>query len=234
VVPETAGALLAFLGLVAPGVLYELLRERRQAALNDSSFREASLVALLSLAFTLVSLGILALVRSIVPGWMPDPGAWLRHGSRYADRHYRLVVRTLAIEVGLACLAALAAYQLVARFGGPAGKMHRRSVWFQVLRAARPKDMVPWVHVHLSDKTDIWGYVAYYSPEESLADREIALQGPGLAVQRLGEPAPVVMNNWASLTVAHRDILYIKVLYKDEARPPAPVAGPRWWRRGPG
>lgn len=49
--PQTMGALAAFLALVAPGIVFELRRERRRARRAETAFREAARVALGSLAF---------------------------------------------------------------------------------------------------------------------------------------------------------------------------------------
>jgi hypothetical protein len=59
VVPQTIGALASFLALVAPGIVFELLRERRRAGARESAFHEASRVAVSSLAFTLAATMIL-------------------------------------------------------------------------------------------------------------------------------------------------------------------------------
>ena len=75
-VPETTGALLAFLGLIAPGLVYTLLRERRRPPEKMSAFREASRAALTSLGFIVVSLAVLVPL-SLAGDWLPDIQQWL-------------------------------------------------------------------------------------------------------------------------------------------------------------
>ena len=65
--PDTLGALLAFLVFVAPGLCFELLRERRRPALEQTAFREASRIALTSLLF---SGAALVVVVAVVAGWL--------------------------------------------------------------------------------------------------------------------------------------------------------------------
>ena len=103
---DTIGAVLAFLGLIAPGLVFELLREHRRPQIKESSFREAGRIALTSLLFTLSGLAILSIIRVVWPEQMPDPGRWLREGARYMTENYRLVARALVLQLVLACSAA--------------------------------------------------------------------------------------------------------------------------------
>src|SRR4051794_36503051 len=112
-IPETVGALLAFLGLIAPGLIYQLRRETRRASITETAFREASRVALVSLGLTTAALAAVAIVRAVEPAWIADPGVWLRQGNEYFVAHYRLVLRTAIIVVGLACSLALLADWIV-------------------------------------------------------------------------------------------------------------------------
>lgn len=121
-VPNTTATVVAFLFFVTPGLLYEILAERQRPPRPGSTFREISSVGLLSVVCSTAAALVLALVRARKPAWILDPGAWLRDGRKYLTgvhtaritkpSHYALVVRTLAIEVTLACLFALALYWL--------------------------------------------------------------------------------------------------------------------------
>jgi Family of unknown function (DUF6338) len=64
VIPQTAAALLAFPALVAPGIVFENLRERRRPSIEQTTFREISGIALASLYFTVLSLTLLAGLRA--------------------------------------------------------------------------------------------------------------------------------------------------------------------------
>jgi hypothetical protein len=217
-IPETIGALLAFLGLVAPGLVYLLRRESRQAGVAETAFREASHVALLSLALTAAATAILALVHECRPEWFVDMGAWFRAGNAYVPAHYRLVIRMAVIEVILACLLALLADWLVRRFRPGQGQVSKTSVWFQVLRVSRPAGQVPWVHAHLKSGADFWGFVGHYSAEQEQADREISLTGKDLKYRAPGETAvKTIDGDWRTVVIPAREIEYLKVDYVKKA-----------------
>jgi hypothetical protein len=150
---------LSFLGLVAPGLVFQLLRERRRALRSETAFREASRVALTSFLFTSMSLTILAAVRALWPPAAPDVGRWLREGTHYFTVEYSLVVRTLLIEVAVACLLAVFADWLLK--GRAHGRIVGSSIWFLLLRRERPKGKIPWLHLRLNEGTDFFGNLAW-------------------------------------------------------------------------
>jgi Family of unknown function (DUF6338) len=82
-IPETFAALYAFLGLVAPGLIYQILREKRRPAVDETAFREASRIALTSLVFTTVATLLMTLLGVVAPGLFPDIAAWITTGKTY-------------------------------------------------------------------------------------------------------------------------------------------------------
>jgi uncharacterized membrane protein YdfJ with MMPL/SSD domain len=70
-VPTTWLALLFFVLLVAPGLLYDLLAERYRAKAGESVFREISRTVLASLIISTLSFSILLAIRLMRPAWMP-------------------------------------------------------------------------------------------------------------------------------------------------------------------
>lgn len=105
-IPQTVGALIGFLIFIAPGVLWELLRERHRPPLDGSTFREAARVALMSVVLSGLAIGVLASVHALASGVFLDPGTWLREGRPYVEAQYGRVVITIGAEVALACLFA--------------------------------------------------------------------------------------------------------------------------------
>jgi len=79
-----------FVVLIAPGLLFDLLAERRRAGAPESAFREASRVVLASLVFSSLGLGVVGLVRTVEPTWMPDADALVAEPHQYLVEHYRL------------------------------------------------------------------------------------------------------------------------------------------------
>jgi uncharacterized protein DUF6338 len=173
-IPETAGALLAFLGLIAPGLLFTLRRERRQPGEKETAFREAAHVALTSLAFTVVSLAVLVPL-SMTGAWLPDVGAWLATPSPYVASHYLAVTVFLALHVVISCGLALVVEELTGRDATPT--MKTWGVWYHVLnRNVPPGTARIWLWVTTEDGTQFKGPLRSYTAEE--ADRrDLALGG---------------------------------------------------------
>jgi Family of unknown function (DUF6338) len=108
VIPGTFGALLALLGLVAPGLVYRTVIEQRRPERNDSTFVEISRVALTSLIFSLGALAVLWLLQRFAGVALPDLAAWVAKGTPYAADNLGKVFTGLVGEVAVACgLAAL-------------------------------------------------------------------------------------------------------------------------------
>jgi uncharacterized membrane protein SpoIIM required for sporulation len=59
VIPQTVLSLVAFLFLVAPGILFELRRERRRPGRKETAFREAARTALAGLLFSVAAVLVL-------------------------------------------------------------------------------------------------------------------------------------------------------------------------------
>ncbi|HVA09082.1 MAG TPA: DUF6338 family protein [Acidimicrobiales bacterium] len=101
--PTTGAALLAFLLLIVPGLLFELIRESRKPTPSRSSLREGTWVLFVGAMASAGALLVLAIARAGFSWSMPDPRLWLAHPVEYQTEHYRLVARTLALGFFLAC-----------------------------------------------------------------------------------------------------------------------------------
>jgi Family of unknown function (DUF6338) len=213
VIPSTFGALLAFLGLVAPGITFDLVTERRRPRQSSTAFREISRVALASLGFTLVAAGLLGLLRLAAPPAVPDIPQWITQGNRYIARHPAAVVTGLGLEVVVACaLAVLGSWLFVRK---SEGNISNYGAWYTVLRDDRPPDARAWVHLCLDDETQFWGYMRHYTPEDSAPVREIVLGGDTLMWRRKGDDARSLMgDNWDAVCVNADHIRYLRVIYR--------------------
>ncbi len=221
-IPETAGALLAFLGLVAPGLVFELLRERRRPGTTETAFREASRVALTSLVFTVGALLLLGVLHLVWPAAVVDPQQWLREGGRYVQDNYGLVALTLGLEVVLASCLAMLWHLVLSGSGHGTGRIESGGLWFQVLNRDKPRGSQVWAHVRLTDGTTFWGYVRGYTAVEKLEDRELVLEGVHLSQQegpsRQNGSMPArqtVGSDWESVVLRGSDIRYLRVQYRD-------------------
>src|SRR5215211_6127592 len=137
-VPGSWLSVLLFLLFVAPGLLFDLLSERRRAGFSESAFREVSRIVLGSLAFSGFAFALLAIVRTINPPWMPDPSRLLKPGDSYAKDHYRLILRTLVLQGALALTAASVWHILLAKKQG-GSTIRPVSAWTQVFKRDCPK-----------------------------------------------------------------------------------------------
>lgn len=227
-VPQTVVAFIGFLLLIAPGLLFEMLRERRRPAFQETAFREASRTAFTSLLFTAAALTLLAFVRAAWPGLMPDPGRWIREKGRYLETHYRLIAAFFMVEMVLASALALLADSVLKRQA--TGKIVQGDLWYQVFRMDRPRGKVPWVSLQLKDKTQIAGVLNHYSVGEKLENREIALmhnrKGTGLKRITAGG-IEIRFDGWQQVVVAAEQIAFLKVMYLPGAGPPKES----WWQR---
>ena len=172
-VPASWLTALLFILFVAPGLLFDLLSERRRVGANESTFREISRVVLASVAFSGTSLATLAAFRqTLAPRWLTDPAALLRDGPRYAAANYQVLAWTLALGVALSLFLAVASHLLLARRDGGA-PIRQRSAWTRVFKADRPTGTFPYARIRLEDDSVYAGKVQDYTPDLELADREM-------------------------------------------------------------
>ncbi len=175
-IPQTAAALLAFLLLVAPGIVYENLRERRRPKVDQTTFREVSGIALASLSFSILSMAALAGVRARVPKFMPDPGRWLREGHLYVNGNYRLIAGFALAELVLA--VGLAVAWSWARGHGRQPSIFKVSTWYRVFRELPPTGAETFVRVFTQSGVEYFGKVISYTTDFDLASRELFLGEP--------------------------------------------------------
>ena len=103
--------------MVAPGLIYSTIAERRRPSHSDSTFSEAGRVALTSLVFSLTTLALLWPLQRHSRLPLPDIGLWLARGGKYASENLGKVFFGLTAQVVIACgLAAAAAWRVIQAF----------------------------------------------------------------------------------------------------------------------
>jgi hypothetical protein len=215
-VPESFATLYAFLGLVAPGLVYRMVRERRAPSGVESAFREASVVVFASLIFSALSVFLLALMSLVVPTAFVDLQAWVDRGGDYVGAHLWLAATSALIEVGLACVLAYIAGRHLNFDGDEEAPIVRTSVWFRRFQAGVPKGQVAWTSVELTDGTRLWGYMDYFTVGQDLDNRELSLKGPNLTSER-PNGSKVKDNYWTYYVVNGSDVRLLKIRYEPEA-----------------
>lgn len=215
-VPQTLGALLALLVLVAPGLAFELRRELRRPALQDSAFREAMRTAFTSLLFSGSALAILALLSTVIPGLLPDFSAWLLLGTAYAAENIGAIALFLSLQFGLAVgIALLVENSLHRRTKG--SRLEQGTALWHVLGVQRKQDTV-WMGLTLQDGTQVWGYLNRYDVNKPLAEGDVVLQGPGLSRQLPTQTTAVnIKGDWERIVVPGERVLYARLRFNPKA-----------------
>lgn len=215
-IPATFGTLLGFLGLVAPGIVYSTIAEKRRPRRSESTFAEASRVALTSLGFSLASLAVLWLLQRYARLALPDVGLWLTRGGKYAARNLGKVFFGLAAQVVIACaLAAAGAWLLTRR---SRSRFREDTVYGSVFRRYAPNDFYPWVHVRLDNETEFWGYERAHDDRDEAGARMIVLAGKRL-MRRLPDESDwqPIGKDWDLVIIDASRIRYMQVIYQNHA-----------------
>lgn len=217
-VPDTLSAVVVFLSLIAPGLLFELLRERRRPSIEETAFREASRAAFTGLLFSGTALILLVLVRVLQPDWMPDARRWIDEGKGYFEGHYRLIARAGLLALLIASGLAILADKWLQKESS--GNIRSTNLWYEVFRTDRPLATIPWLVVRLNDGTKVFGFLSQYTTVSKIDEREIALKGPDLEV-RSADGKSVHMTDWAQLVIRADAIQYFAVQFvpTDRASP---------------
>jgi hypothetical protein len=214
-IPSTFVALLMFLGLVAPGLVHRLVREKRRSKRNDSAFVEASRVAVTSLVFSAATFALLwaAQAAGLLP--LPDVGAWLGQGTRYAAANFGKVGFGIAAQVAVACLLAAGAARYATR--GSTSRFRDDTVYGAVFRHYAPAGFSPWVHARLDDGTEFWGYERAHDDRDGARSR-IVLAGQTLMRRLPGETERrQIGENWDVVVLEADKIRYLQVIYINDA-----------------
>lgn len=183
-VPSTWLTVLLFLVFVAPGLVFDLLSGRRRAGASESAFREISRVVFAGTIFSGVALLVLSGLRArYQPGWIVDPGALLRDGSKYAIANYQAIAETLGAGFGIS-VGLVLAWHLTLDVFTKGSSIRQRSAWTQAIRFDPPKDHYAYARVRLEDGTIYAGKVRSFTPDIETSDREIALSQPHLKTRR--------------------------------------------------
>jgi hypothetical protein len=177
VFPNSVGAVLGFLLVVAPGLIFEAIREHRRPSAERSAFREVSAVALASLVCGVIALAVMWGVKSARPSLLPDAQLWLLKGNRYFADHVPAVLTFFGGWILVASLAAyLGAWLLPVKFEAHIDT--HTTGWFEVFRKQKPSGRVPIALVKLDDQSEYVGEVMYYDPNMVTVQGEIVLGPP--------------------------------------------------------
>jgi len=178
VFPDSFAAVLGFLFVIAPGLVFDRLRSHQRPTAERSGFRETADVALASLLCAVGAIAVLWLARIFIPRALPGPESWLTQGSAYLHDHFRETVTFFIAWAALAFGIAWLAARMMQSPGVPAEIQPNTTGWFEVFRRLRPSGTSAVVLVQLEDKSEFVGEVIYYDVADATDDREITLGPP--------------------------------------------------------
>jgi hypothetical protein len=210
-IPSGISTVIAFVLFIVPGLLWELLYERRNPELDESAFREASRVALVSTPFSILSVGlVLAFAAGLNLHWIDLLSKWVISGKPQSGEAITvLALMTLAELAVASLLVATAWWRLADDLYGPKRTIIRRNAWDFAL-GHRDATKEAFATVRTSDGFEFRGKVLGYSNDLKMADREISLGTP-ISSRKLGE-AFVTMTE-TNVVIASSNIVAISSLY---------------------
>lgn len=179
--PTSWPSVLLFIALVAPGLLFDQLSERRLVRAKESAFREVSRIVVASLVFSGTAIVVTILAHALQSRWFQsrwflDLAPAIRGGWGYVNEHLGQATTTLVLGICIAMLLAAITNWLM---GNGAPKLQQQSAWSLVLKPkGLPAGWAPYAHVTLNDGSLARGKVTYFSPDHDLENRELVLQSP--------------------------------------------------------
>lgn len=246
-VPQTALAVVAFILLIVPGIVFELLRQTQRPAFEQTALEEVARILVASIALGAAACSLLALVDVWADNVVVDISGVAAHGvGWYWSRHPGRVIATVGCEVVAATVLGVLVHRSLnapdkkgfaqraltcgERFlrHKPTGQIVRFPVWWTVFRHARPSDAVTKLTVVKKDGTLVTGTLAAYSTGGANEERDVALHQP-IEVLRPGATAiEEVPPGWKVMVISASEITEILVTWPPatEAIPSPPVSTP--------
>jgi hypothetical protein len=212
VLPASVGAVFAFLLLVAPGIAYELTRQRRRPSRTDSAFVEASRVLLAGTSVALVTLCLLSLTQLAGSGLMASPGPLIDHPGSYAAQHPGRLLATAVAYLTVAVTVAVLSGDCQP-YAGSRSRIVPDSAWFLLLDRYAPDGAAVYVSLTMSDGSAYMGIKTSFTSDPELKDREIVLREP-LYARPAGTIKPIRLDpQWQRLILPGQQITSMAISY---------------------
>lgn len=227
-VPSTTSAVVVFVLLVSPGLVFELLWQRSRPRRDESTFVEISRVLLAGVMFSGLATLVMVVVGTLLPGAAAELPALVSEGSIYVARQPGLTLGSLSTVVVVAVCLSIAAYDLLTPRN--VRSIVQETVWYTAFsRLAAPGSRV-FLSVQLKDGSTVTGYSAGYSTEPDPAKRDLLLTAP-LTIRLSGHKDATPLDGaWQSMVLPGAEIRNIAAAYIASTQPvPAPIRRPRFW-----
>jgi hypothetical protein len=218
-IPAGAFGIVVFFLFVAPGICYELLRDRTRLPREESTFVHISRVLLSGIFITVISVFLMALVRWISPTSLLNLPDLLRRPTAYIADHAVLVGWTLFVQLALSASLAVVFSDVVTSRAAKGRPIHQADAWHAICEeAAEPFEYVK-LSVHLKSGRDILGIYVGASTDLDPTKRELILGAP-LEDRKAGSDRAVSMNEaWQRIVVPGSEIEYFAASYVGAREP---------------
>lgn len=210
--PNTLTGLLIFVVLLIPGILHYIQRRTLSDQPQVSALVEGATLTTISLVTNLLTIGIFASIRWLMPTHTPNISALFLEGMTYAaPRLGYLLSWATALLVISSSMAILWARRpgFLQKIPTFIPSLIDTSAWIYEFEAA-PKDTRVYVGCDLRDGSYIGGYLDWYNTNvEEVSDRDIALVAPITVLKNNDQPKI----DFGVVILSARDIAALYVSY---------------------
>ncbi|WP_264028757.1 DUF6338 family protein [Mycobacterium mantenii] len=215
--PTSLLALIIFICFVTPGVVFELLRERRRPPRTYSTFRETGVIIAASVLFSLPAIVILFLIHGFEPRPFPDLQKLAESPGKYAPDHLGsvvgLIVAFVAVAVGIAAI-----WDLILQLFRRRAPVTPFPVWYEIL-IGEARDKVGeavGVLLELKEGGRVMGAVKTHGFNKDSELDWIVLEHNSLCPLKIGSPNGELKEpgkGWTYLAVSADEIRVAKIAY---------------------
>ncbi|MFI9558889.1 DUF6338 family protein [Nonomuraea endophytica] len=231
--PASPVALLLYLALLIPGLVYVLVWERTAPHRRPTAFREAAAVVFVSVIAELVAWLLFLGFAALFPHAVPDVNRLIREGDKYAITHWVSLSWWGLALLALATAGAAGAAWWVAKHPHTS----TQSAWWRLFYTT-PKEMAKgrtskkpppgWPRVQIGctlDDGSQWSGTAYWFNQlaDETPDRDLILTAP-LYYQQGQDPVRQLDSHAVCLSARH--IRALRIRYEEALSPPEPPASP--------
>jgi hypothetical protein len=219
-IPTTSAGFLAFLLMVLPGLLFELIRDSGKPAAERSPFREICWVAIIGITATTLSIIVVALIARIQPDWFPDVRSWALDSSAYQKIHFELLLRTTFIVVALGCMFAVFAsfsFRHRDKRNTVPVKITTSPALFNALFLnVKGHEKLPLATVIKRDGSRILGVVVEHDPKASQDQGWLVLEGGLRSFNPTNDPEITTEQGWQRVAVPYSEISELWIRFIDK------------------
>lgn len=227
--PDGWSTALAFLLFVAPGIVFDLLSRHRRTEVDESSFREASRVALSSLVFSLPASALVVLVSTQLDRVTRAAHRLASGNAVLISADGLVILLVMLAELALACLFAVITH-LALRASAKSSDIELISAWTRVFRRDCPAGHDAYVRVKLTSGSVWTGRVVGSSPDLELDNRELVLAPPLTSRGPTGDLTPLAPE-YHRVVLTGGEIASLAVQYRRSRSAPEGGAARRAERR---